>query len=38
MELLNKSISKAVERENATAVLILENMGSITESELKIKW
>lgn len=33
-----EGISKAVERENATAVLILENMGSITESELKIKW
>jgi len=31
-------ISGVVERENAVAVLVLENMGSITESEIKIKW
>jgi len=31
-------ISKVAEAENASAVLILENMGSITESDLKFKW
>lgn len=31
-------ISTVAEAENASAVLILENMGSITESDLKIKW
>lgn len=31
-------ISGVVERENASAVLVLENMGSVTESEIKIKW
>lgn len=31
-------ISTVAENENATAVLILENMGSITESDLKFKW
>ena len=33
-----ESVSKAVQRENAFAVLVLENMGSVTESEIKFKW
>ena len=31
-------ISGVVERENAKCVLVLENMGSVTESDIKIKW
>ncbi|MBR5459811.1 MAG: hypothetical protein IKV53_03015 [Clostridia bacterium] len=33
-----EGISKAAERENAVAILVVENMGSVTESEIKIKW
>lgn len=31
-------ISTVAENENATAILILENMGSVTESDIKFKW
>ncbi|MBQ9976814.1 MAG: hypothetical protein IJP16_09910 [Clostridia bacterium] len=33
-----EGISKAAEREEAFAILVIENMGSVTESEIKIKW
>lgn len=33
-----EGISKAAEREEAFAILVVENMGSVTESEIKIKW
>ncbi len=33
-----EGISKAAEREDAFAILVVENMGSVTESEIKIKW
>ena len=33
-----EGVGEIVEREGAFAVLVLENMGSVTESALKIKW